>query len=217
MATESSPIERVKGYFITKGMQDAGTLSKNHSESNCLIFSGTGVLSAVRVLREEELSTRNSVLEAVLSSATLINRVNQVYLALPRLVSSTIESKIMEEYGIGLIVYDQKNVEEVVAPRYFQTASQHTIVASENEDSHRVLVEEIDTLRGRLRSLEEAVESLRSEVEYLRSWKPQAPREETVTSSSVSPRFEGAPSFLRDNPWIEVLSRRGREGERLVS
>jgi hypothetical protein len=58
---------------------------------------------------------------------------------------------------------------------------------------------------------------LKSEVTYLRSWKPSATHIGTVTQLPVTHAFEGAPSFIKDNPWIDVLSKRGRENDGLLS
>ena len=217
LATDASLIERLKSFFLSKDMREAGPLCDSYPENNCLMFSGNNIISAVRILEEDELSSRNSVLEAVLSTASLMNRVNHVYLALPKLVSSTIESNIIEEHGIGLVVYDQKTVEEVVVPKYLQIANQGSTMTVANGESHQALIEEIGALRGRLKFLEEAIESLKSEVAYLRSWKPSATHVGAVTSLPITPVFEGAPSFIKDNPWIDVLSKRGRENDRLVS
>jgi len=193
-------------------MHEAGPIS-----DNCLTFTGNNKVSAVRVLVEDELSSRNSVLEAVLSTASLINRVNHVYLALPKFVSATIESDIIEEHGIGLIVFGETTVEEVVVPRYFQTASEHPPMAVANEESHQALLEEMATLRSRLKYLEEVMESLRTEVASLRSSRLTAPQVRASPSLSMAPVFEGAPSFIKDNPWVDVLSRRGRDSESFVS
>src|SRR3990170_8640305 len=90
LATDAFLTEQLKSFFISRGMHEAGPMG-----DNCLAFTGNNTVSAVRALVEDELSSRNSVLEAVLSTASLINRVNQVYLALPKLVSATIESNII--------------------------------------------------------------------------------------------------------------------------
>ena len=212
MATDAVLTEQLKGFFQVRGMREAGPIG-----NGCLTFTGNSKVSAVRVLVEDELSSRNSVLEAVLSTASLINRVNHVYLALPKLVSATIESNIIEEHGIGLIVYDDTTIEEAVAPKYFQIANEHPPVIVANEESHQELLQEMTTLRSRLKYLEEVMESLRTEVANLRSSRLTAPQVRASPSLSMAPVFEGAPSFIKDNPWVDVLSRRGRDSENLVS
>jgi hypothetical protein len=214
LATEPYLVQQLQNFFLGKGMHEAGTFDNSHRA--CFIYSGDNRMSAVRILEEDELSSRNSVLDAILSTASLMNRFNYVYLALPKLISSMIESKIIEEHGIGLIVYDQKTVQEVVNPKYLQIMSQQPTISVPNQES-QALLEEISALRGRLKFLEETMESLKSEIGHLKSWKTSVPHLTGISSSPTTPVFEGAPSFIRDNPWIDVLSKRGSESERLVS
>jgi hypothetical protein len=181
------------------------------------MFSGNNTTLAVRVLEEDELSSRSSILDGVLSAASLMSRANQVYLALPKFLSSTIDSNIIEEHGVGVIVYDEKVVEEVVVPERLQITNRSRSMAMANEESHEALFEEIGALRGRLISLEETIESLKTEVAHIRSWKASATQLGRVTPLSITPDIQGTPSLIKDNPWIDVLSKRGRDSDRLVS
>ena len=217
MATEASITQRLRSYFIGKGMQESEASENSRPENGCLIFSGTNTISAVKVLREDQLSSRNSVLEAVLSTASLMSRFNQVYLALPKFVSSTIESSVIEEHGIGLVIYDESMVVEVVAPRYLQIINQPTQMPRVVEESSQILLQELGALKSRLSFLEETIESLKSEVTHLKSWRPTITHVNSAPSAPMTQALENTPSFIRDNPWIDVLSRRGRESERFAS
>lgn len=217
MATEASITQRLRSHFLGKGMQESGASENSCAENDLLIFSGFNTISAIKVLREDELSSRNSILEAVLSTASLMNRFNQVYLALPKFVSSTIESNVIEEHGIGLVVYDDSIVVEAVAPRYLQIMNQPPQMPRANEEPNQVLIQEIGALKSRLSLLEETIESLRSEITHLKSWRPIITHETGASSPPMTQVLENTPSFIRDNPWVDILSRRGRESERFVS
>jgi hypothetical protein len=179
------------------------------------MFSYDGVVTAVRIVEETDLSRRNSVLEAVLSSTSLTNQVNRVYLALPKLLSAAIDGSIVEEHGIGLMVFDETTLEEVVAPKHFQAKKNSP--APVGEESYKILRDEITNLRTRIDSLEDIAESMRSEITRLRSLRCSPPQIGTTSISSSASLTKQTPSFMKDNPWVEVLSRRGQEGDRYVS
>jgi len=179
------------------------------------MFSDDGIVTAVRIVEETDLFHRNSVLEAVLSSTSLTNQVNRVYLALPKLLSAAIDGSIIEQHGIGLVVFDQTSFEEVLAPKHFQAKNDSPVLV--DEEPYRLLRDETTNLRARIDSLEDVVESLRSEITRLRSLKCSNPQIRAASVSSSAPLPEQGPSFIKDNPWVEVLSRRGQEGDRYVS
>jgi hypothetical protein len=179
------------------------------------MFSYDGVVTAVRIVEEVDLSRRNSVLEAVLSSTSLTNQVNRVYLALPKLLSAAIDGSIVEQHGIGLMVFDETTLEEVVSPKHFQTKNNSPVLVG--EEPYKTLRDEIANLRARIDSLEDVAESMRSEITRLRSLKCSPPQIHTTSISSSVSLTEQTPSFMKDNPWVELLSRRGQEGDRYVS
>ena len=179
------------------------------------MFSYDGVVTAVRILEEIDLSRRNSVLEAVLSSTSLTNQVNRVYLALPKLLSAAIDGSIVEQHGIGLMVFDETTLEEVVAPKHFQAKNNSPALVG--EEPYKILHDEIMNLRARIDSLEDVAESMRSEITRLRSLKFSPPQIRTTSILSSASLTEQTPSFMKDNPWVELLSRRGQEGDRYVS
>jgi chromosome segregation ATPase len=72
----------------------------------------------------------------------------------------------------------------------------------------RRLVAEVEALRARVESLAKQLSTLAAREEVA----APAPAEERPTSitADTSQGFE-LPSFLRDNPWVEILSKKGRE------
>ncbi len=72
----------------------------------------------------------------------------------------------------------------------------------------RRLVAEVEALRARVESLAKQLAAL-AEREQLTAPKPAEGRREYGTADA-SPDLE-LPSFLKDNPWVEILSKKGRE------
>jgi len=128
-----------------------------------------------------------------------------VYLALPKIYASTIDGAIIQGQGVGLIVYDEKTIEEVIAPKFFQHQ------ASKSQENH---AEEIEQLRSHLTQLEQTVQILKCEISQLKSIRPI---EETTKTQKTESVPESLPSFFRDNAWLDILSKRGKEPERYVS
>jgi hypothetical protein len=70
-----------------------------------------------------------------------------------------------------------------------------------NKDRDPVL-KEIEFLRDKLLDIESFLKSSRITFE-----------EKKITIEKKIKHKENLPSFLKDNPWVKILSRRGRENE----
>jgi hypothetical protein len=207
-------LERVKEYFLAKGLKPVkpeGTAEPDDELS--LAFQGEAEKDYVKVLSKEQLTDRNIMLDAILKSASYTQTANKVYLVLPKIYASLIDGKIFQRYGVGLVTYDEKGIGEVVPPRFFnhEPPAQPAIPKG--------FAEEFERLKNRVYALEQTVKSLTVELTQLKAIKPQAMEVEVKTRKmdEPTPVSEGLPSFLRDNPWLDILSKRGKEPERYVS
>jgi polyhydroxyalkanoate synthesis regulator phasin len=72
----------------------------------------------------------------------------------------------------------------------------------------RRLVAEVEALRARVESLAKQLSALATKEQV--AVPPSAVERPTSITADTSQGFE-LPSFLKDNPWVEILSRKGRE------
>jgi hypothetical protein len=208
--------ERLLHYFLAMGaQQDPSTLSAPHA----LTFTLGSDKVHVAILKHDAFLQRGSILEAVLSLVELRNSANQVYLAAPRLLGTTTDADVFRSKGIGLILYDDRKIEETVQPKSVHNAQPEQV--SERTDT--LLVTEVATLKSMCLEMERTITRLREEFQNLQSKtssKP-LPRVPDSTFQPKSSMFDHTskfvetsdelPSFFINNPWLEVLSRRGRE------
>ncbi len=162
----------------------------------------------VKIITVEGLNERNTLLNSILKSVTFLKRANMVYVTLPKLYASIFDAKIFYENGIGLMTYDEKAVQEVIMPKVFAHESQNNLA----ELPVRFL-EEINDLKDRLSALEQEVSALKvelSELRHARANIDSRPQSLEMENRRIT-RYEDVPEFMKNNPWIEILSKRGRE------
>lgn len=170
----------------------------------------------VLILKPEDLAQRNAIIDAVLNLSTLTNLYQQVYLAAPRLLGTSIDASIFRTRGIGLLFYDERRIDEAVSPQQMQLRP--ATAASPLEDN--AVITELATLKSRYREMERALNQLRDDLTELRH--PPRVQEElprlseatqAVTPQPIFPHnlTEGRelPSYFANNPWLAVLSKRG--------
>ena len=76
----------------------------------------------------------------------------------------------------------------------------------------RGLREEIRALSTRVDVISKRLDSLSASISGLRPTGPVAPSPAPPTPSGPPrPELEGLPSFFKDNPWLDILSRRGQD------
>jgi hypothetical protein len=174
----------------------------------------------VMVLKTQDLSQRNSIIDTVLKLSSLRNSYQTVYLAAPRLLGATIDASIFRAHGIGLLFFDERRIDEAVAPQPLQ-ATQPRVTPAPAQDSE--LVNELATLKSMYLEMERNLTQLRDDLKNLHEAPANAGRfasqpshlplsgapHESVFAPNMSPG--GAlPSYFSNNPWLEVLSKRGR-------
>lgn len=162
-----------------------------------------------KIITIEELNERNTLLDSILKSSAFLKQANMVYVILPKLYASIFNGNIFYEHGLGLVTYDEKAIQEVIKPKLFYQESKS--VQAEIPDR---FLGEINELKDHIRALEQEVSTLRSQLNEIRTRDRNV---EIVSRSSESSeinikrQYEDAPEFIKNNPWIEILSKKGRE------
>jgi len=163
-------------------------------------------------LDQAHWADRRVFMDSVMKASALSGKANRTYLALPRVAASVADARAFHDRGIGLFTYDHRNVEEALPARYFETATATRSEAEKNVTG--LLQNEIRELRAQFDMLERTVQHLSEQLLASREMRPaREPVRTLPPPSSLSDIgvAENLPTFFAGNPWVEVLSRRGRE------
>lgn len=215
----SAPLEeRIKRYFMAKGFTPSDEESGDKG-FRILSFRDGEQLVRVAIMPFNPIGSRTSILSATMNAMELKRSAHMVYLALPKLYASMIDGEIFEEKGLGLITFDERRLDEAIPAKESEPELTKIPAARPEADW-----EELRGLRTKVLELEALVRSLDRELRALR----EAPRvsqpaqdlalEEPLPSRPAppappSPLQSGElPSYFKDNPWLEILAKRGREG-----
>jgi hypothetical protein len=182
-----------------------------------MLFQGEDTSVRVVILDELSWANRQTFLNSIMKVAALAGKSNRTYIALPKSAASLTDARLFHERGIGLFTYDHRNVEEALPARYFETAT--TAAPQTNMVSNDRFEDEIRELRTQIDILERTVQSLSEELMSLRHM-PSAPEplKALAPTRTLHPiaAMDNPPTFFAGNPWVEVLSRRGREEARIA-
>ncbi|MCW4033673.1 MAG: hypothetical protein NWF08_09850 [Candidatus Bathyarchaeota archaeon] len=200
-------------YFQSKGMKLVEkTKSENEEDKNTpdLIMSDNTNRIYLKIIQRESLNERNELLSSIMKSVSYLFEANIVYLALPKLYASILDGKVFRENGLGLLIYDDKGaLEEVIRPKIFPNKQMST---SSSSTIPIKLMDEINSLKDSLHSLEIEVNMLKDLVNNLKNNQKSIEIEPQIKKVKVEQKVNSTdfPEFMRDNPWVEILSRRGR-------
>ncbi len=204
--------ERLLHYFLAMGAESE-ELAQGAAEGLTLALGSERV--HVAILTDDMFLQKGKIMESVLKIASLKDTVNRLYLAAPRLLGTAVEAGIFRTHGIGLILFDDRRIEEIVPPQSFQP---QRLEASDHIPDE-TLMNEIQTLKTMYAEMERNVATLRDDIRNYH---------EKASSLNVSPdkmpsrqvvrrdpsyisQSGDLPPFFSNNPWLEVLSRRGRD------
>lgn len=174
-----------------------------------MFFQGEGACVCAVILDQGSWADRRVFMDSIMKASALVGKANRTYLALPKMAASLADARLFRDRGIGLFTYDQRNVEEALPARYFDTAG----APSHQTDNTATdqLENEIRELRTQFDMLERTVQHLSEQLARPREMRSQV---RTMSSPSSLPDVsvvDNLPAFFAGNPWVEVLSRRGRE------
>ncbi len=185
------------------------TLSNHKNLKPDLAFAEGENKVFAKIITIEELNERNTILDSISKSVAFLKQANMVYVILPKLYASIIDGNIFYEHGLGLVTYDEKAIHEVIKPKIFDQEPK-----PERAELPNRFPGEINELKDRIKSLEQEVGTLRSQLNEIRTRDRNVEILSRGTESSeinIPTQYEDAPEFMKDNPWIEILSKRGRE------
>jgi len=211
MVGEKRIDESLEAFFSSRGHRRiSGENKHTERKKGELVFTDGVNTIYLRALEMNGLDERNRLLETIADSVAQTSVANKVYLALPKVCATILDAAILREKGLGLMVYDSRGVEEVLPARLFD----HMPPEPKN-------TLELEQLRGRISTLEQIVEALNSELSKIRLTRPvQLNTKSTQISDADTTepqKPDVLPSFLQDNPWVDILARRGREVEQVAS
>jgi len=211
MVGEKRIDESLEAFFSSRGHRRiSGENKHTERKKGELVFTDGVNTIYLRALEMNGLDERNRLLETIADSVAQTSVANKVYLALPKVCATILDAAILREKGLGLMVYDARGVEEVLPARLFDHIS---------PEPKNTL--ELEQLRGRISTLEQIVEALNSELSKIRLTRPvQLNTKSTQISDADTTepqKPDVLPSFLQDNPWVDILARRGREVEQVAS
>jgi hypothetical protein len=202
--------ERLLHYFIAMGAQRIDPI-----QSPGLTLNLGSDKVHVAILKNDALLQRGKIIESVMNLSSLRDSMNQLYLAAPRLLGSTIDAEVFRSHGIGLLLFDERRIDETVEPQSIQRPQPER--SAEKLDA--AIVSEVEMLRSMYLEMERTVSKLRADLKGFQenfNYPPSAPQR--ISQPPIfhqEPKFAGGsgelPSFFSNNPWLDVLSRRGRE------
>jgi len=134
-------------------------------------------------------------------------------------LGATIDASIFRAHGIGLLFFDERRIDEAVPPQPLQ-ATRTQLTPTPAQDP--ALVSELATLKSMYLEMERNLTQLRDDLKNLH----ETPRNGGFAPQLSHPPLGGVPtvpvytppitqggplpSYFSNNPWLEVLSKRGR-------
>jgi len=174
----------------------------------------------VLILKPEDLALRNTILDTVLNLSALKYTYSLVYLAAPRLFGASVDATLFRTHGIGLLLYDERRIDEAVPAQPMQTGQAVRIT----QQSDKSVLTELATLKTMYLDMQRTISQLRDDLtaaHNLHTVREQIGRIsvpiDVITAPDSydhdPPRGGILPSYFANNPWLDVLSKRGN-GER---
>ncbi|GAB6947108.1 hypothetical protein JCM16161A_12380 [Vulcanisaeta sp. JCM 16161] len=179
----------------------------------------------------EEFPTESYIIDEL--SNVMRNRFNynKAYIAFPQSARDLINGKLFRSNRVGVYIYDlsstdpEKAVEELIPGIPIQIQQgvdegikrriddlERAVIDMKNALSSiniQPLVNDINELRNRIMRIEQVINDLIERVNRLESLGTQMAKNPGTTMQEGSAVSGELPDFLSNNPWIEVLRRRG--------
>ncbi|PCN50399.1 hypothetical protein B6U99_04600 [Candidatus Geothermarchaeota archaeon ex4572_27] len=228
--------EAVKRYFLGRGLVEDGSPSGGAN----LSFRGPMGRVAVYVIDDQALRDRGEALRRVVRAASS-QGYDLVYVAASKLVATVLDASALAEQGIGLLVVDGEVHEASPARRRPRAEGVEGLASRVRELEGRVEALErsprAEAIAVRVERLEREVAELRANLEaglrrlvssltsildkiaslegVLSELRAHTARAEATPIATPTMAAEATPSelpsYFKDNPWLRILSARGRE------
>jgi len=179
---------------------------------------------AVNILDEDALMIHGAIHDALLQAEKLKEKYSGVAIAIPRRFKRAVDEGVLSMHDLGLIVYDMMGAEEVVPPKFAErieamedsgAAIEEKLVNIEEivkirSDIGRILriLEELEARLDRLERAQRSLEIRMNMIEQRSSRVEVKVRETPRIRDQARSGSKKLPSYLVDNPWIDILSRR---------
>ncbi|MEM4535986.1 MAG: hypothetical protein QXP92_01945 [Nitrososphaerota archaeon] len=217
--------EIVSSLLMDEGFYEISRDNESTFMDSQIVFSDGRREVAVNILTEDSCNSKSIIHEALIETQKLQSKYDAVILALPRRYSKIIDENVLLRYGIGLIIYDMMGAEEVLPPKFAGSRKENkeniqgnvqnvslTEAALLRSEMSRILriLEELEARLDRLEKEQRILSSKISELEKARSYMIGEQKIVNPINNSMKENRndEGVPSYLRDNPWIDILSKR---------
>ncbi|MCL7385775.1 MAG: hypothetical protein LZ158_05385 [Thaumarchaeota archaeon] len=211
---------------IIKHMSRQGLKFDGNGEDGVLRFVGNGSTYVVKVL--DETDGRLELISAALQSAFWAAKGEKAYILVPKSMASTDELMVIRLHGIGLLLYGPHGIEElppIIKHVRHEERKDDDKTPIELESMQRVLekverlerfihrINDVDALASRLERLEAMYRELSNKLLVFEGMRGShagiaVPEMPSSKSNDISPGIE-LPSFMRDNPWLNILSGKG--------
>lgn len=208
--------QRLLHYFMAMGAQQG---EPNPAIPGLSLDLGKEKINVV-ILSNDAYSQRGRIIDAILELTALRTKSNLLYLAAPRLLGTAIDAAVFRSHGIGLLLFDDRRIEELVAPQATQPPQQ----AETFQPSDTNVLTEISMLRSMYIEMQRNILKLREELKDFRqtvnsaSDPAQSTQRGIIASEPVfAVQGDQLPSFFTNNPWLDLLSKRGRDGESIAA
>ena len=179
----------------------------------------------VSVLAFDDSIQRNRIIDTLLRLSSLRSGGAQLYVAAPGFLAATLDSQILRSSGIGLLLYDDRRIEEIVKPEPAQHATGSHQASSASMDA--TLIAELTALKSKYAELEKNLSGMMIKISSLQDG-VRSPGSSAISHDSADVQsFDSLqrpeatfqtgcltasdlPSFFTNNPWLAVLANRGR-------
>ncbi|MEM1677035.1 MAG: hypothetical protein QW095_04275 [Nitrososphaerota archaeon] len=219
MPRKPSLREIVSAIYLDEGFYEVHSTENSVSVDKQIILSDGRRELILNILSEDSCTSKARIQDALIELMKLVEKFDGVVLAVPRKFVRMIDENVLAKHGIGLVIYDTMGAEEIVPPRFNEKK-----IKNNNTEEIKVLnpmqINELIYLRSEIskvrldrieqehRSLITRISKLEEVLEYVKRENVEIAREQYVKPSTSTNAPQKLPSFLLDNPWVEILSKR---------
>ncbi|HDM23530.1 hypothetical protein DRO02_04045 [archaeon] len=204
-------LDMLKQYMEEKGFREIS----HHEVSDVSlgevhVFTDGKKYVCVRILDDKAVTDKHLFLTGIFELLRAMNFCHEAYVLLSPLVATQLNDEVFEKFGIGVLIASRDEILEVIRAR-----TKPPVVST------NIILARLDHLSHQVKSIEEKISEIFDRIDQLESTVREAPVERAEPQITISetkprkkpvkPRREGLPSFFEDNPWLEILSKRGEE------
>ncbi|MCF8884899.1 MAG: hypothetical protein L4877_03785 [Aigarchaeota archaeon] len=228
MPRKPSLREIVSAIYLDEGFYEVHSTENSVSVDKQIILSDGRRELILNILSEDSCTSKARIQDALIELMKLVEKFDGVVLAVPRKFVRMIDENVLAKHGIGLVIYDTMGAEEIVPPRFNEKKIKNNnteeikvlnpmqineliYLRSEISKVMKILEEfeaRLDRIEQEHRSLITRISKLEEVLEYVKRENVEIAREQYVKPSTSTNAPQKLPSFLLDNPWVEILSKR---------